>query len=96
MNDIVREARSKANEIIEQAHSRGNQIIDQAKQDALAEADRQKAVAMAEIESAANRAREDLRQKVGALAVAGAERLIRREIDAKAHQDILNELAAEI
>ena len=96
VNDIVREARSKANEIIEQAHSRGNQIIDQAKQDALAEADRQKAVAMAEIESAANRAREDLRQKVGALAVAGAERLIRREIDAKAHQDILNELAAEI
>ena len=51
---------------------------------------------MAEIESAANRAREDLRQKVGALAVAGAERLIRREIDAKAHQDILDELAAEI
>jgi len=96
VNELIREARGKANEIIEQAHARGNQIIDQAKQDAITEGERQKALALAEIEASANRAREELRSKVASLAVAGAERLIRREIDANAHRAILDELASEI
>jgi F-type H+-transporting ATPase subunit b len=92
----LRAARSRANEIIEQAHQRANQIIDQAKNDAIAEANRQKAVAEAEIVAAANRAKEDLRKQVSTLAVTGAEKLLRREIDANAHKALLDELAAEI
>jgi len=95
-NEALKEARVKANEIIEQAHQRANQIIDQAKNDAIAEANRQKAVAEAEIVAAANRAKEDLRKHVSALAVTGAEKLLRREIDANAHKALLDELAAEI
>lgn len=92
----LREARGKANEIIEQAHQRANQIIDQAKNEALAEGERQKALALAEIEASATRAREDLRKHVSALAVTGAEKLLKREIDANAHKALLDELAAEI
>ncbi|MBF6023932.1 F0F1 ATP synthase subunit B [Lysobacter niastensis] len=92
----LRSARTKANEIIEQAHQRANQIIDQAKNDAVAEATRQKALAEAEIAASANRAREDLRKQVSSLAVSGAEKLLKREIDANAHKALLDELAAEI
>ena len=92
----LRQARTKANEIIAQAEARKIQIIDAAKEEAIVEANRQKALALAEIESAANRAKEDLRRQVSALAVAGAEKLIRREIDSKAHKALLDELAAEI
>ena len=92
----MREARGKANEIIEQAHQRANQILDQAKNDAVAEGVRQKALAEAEIVASANRAREDLRRQVSSLAVAGAEKLLKREIDANAHKALLDELAAEI
>ncbi len=93
---ILREARAKANEIIEQAHARQNQIIDAAKTEAIAEAGRQKTLALAEIDVEANRAREELRRKVSSLAVAGASKLIKREIDANAHKALLDELAAEI
>lgn len=92
----LRAARAKANEIIEQAHGRANQIIDQAKNEAIAEAARQKSLAEAEIVAAANRAKEDLRRQVSFLAVTGAEKLLRREIDANAHKALLDELAAEI
>lgn len=95
-NEALKEARAKANEIIEQAHQRASQIVDAAKNDAIAEAGRQKALAEAEIAAAANRAREDLRRQVSALAVTGAEKLLRREIDANAHKALLDELAAEI
>ena len=95
-DEIVREARTKANEVIEQAHQRGNQIVDQAKTDAMVEGTRLKALADAEIAAASDRAREDLRKQVSALAVTGAEKLLRREIDANAHKALLDELAAEI
>ena len=96
VNALVREARAKANEIIEQAHGRANQIIDAAKSEAVAEAGRQKALAVAEIDVEANRAREELRRQISALAVAGASRLIKREIDPNAHKALLDELAAEL
>jgi F-type H+-transporting ATPase subunit b len=92
----LRSARTKANEIIEQAHQRANQIIDQAKDDAIAEANRQKSAAEAEIAAASNRAREELRKQVSTLAVTGAEKLLKREIDANAHKALLDELAAEL
>ena len=96
VNEVLREARSKASEIINQAEARRAQIIDLAKEEAIEEGNRQKAAALAEIESATARAREDLRKQVSMLAVAGAEQLIRREIDGNAHRALLDELAAEI
>ena len=96
VNEALREARGKAAEIIAQAEARANQIVDAAKDEAIAEGNRQKAAAQAEIVSAATRAKEDLRKQVSALAVAGAEKLIRREIDSNAHKALLDELAAEI
>ena len=94
--EALKEARAKANEIIEQAHQRANQIVEAARNEAVTEANRQKALAQAEIDAAATRAKEDLRKQVSALAVTGAEKLLKREIDANAHKALLDELAAEI
>jgi F-type H+-transporting ATPase subunit b len=96
VNDALKEARVKANEIIDQAHQRANQIVEAAKNDAIAEANRQKALGLAEIDAASTRAKEDLRKQVSVLAVSGAEKLLKREIDANAHKALLDELAAEI
>ena len=96
VNEVIREARTKATEIIDQAHTRANQIVDAAKAEAIVEGNRQKAAAEAEIVVATNHAREDLRRQVSSLAVAGASRLIKREIDGNAHKALLDELAAEI
>lgn len=96
VNEALKDARVKANEIIEQAHHRANSIVDQAKTDAVIEATRQKALADADILASANRAREDLRKQVSLLAVSGAEKLLRREIDANAHKALLDELAAQL
>ena len=95
-NEDLKLARTKANEIIDQAHQRANQLIDQAKEDAIAEANRQKALAESEITAAANRAREELRRQVSVLAVSGAEKLLKREIDAGAHKALIDELAAQL
>jgi F-type H+-transporting ATPase subunit b len=96
VNEVLREARVKANEIIAQAEARRLQIIDAAKDEAVAEAQRVKTAADAEIEQSANKAREELRKQVSTLALAGAEKLIRREIDGNAHKALLDELASEI
>ena len=96
VNEELKAARSKANEIIDQAHQRANQLIDAAKSDAIAEGNRQRALAEAEIEAAANRAKEDLRKQVSALAVSGAEKLLKREIDANAHKALIDDLAAQL
>jgi F-type H+-transporting ATPase subunit b len=96
VNEELKLARTKANEIIDQAHQRANQIVDQAKNDAVAEANRQKALAEADIVAAANRAKEDLRKQVSFLAVSGAEKLLKREIDASAHKALIDELAAQL
>lgn len=96
VNEVLREARVKANEIIAQAEARRLQIIDAAKDEAVAEAQRVKASADAEIEQSANKARDELRKQVSKLALAGAEKLIRREIDGNAHKALLDELASEI
>jgi F-type H+-transporting ATPase subunit b len=93
---VLREARTKANEIIAQAEARRLQIIDAAKDEAVAESQRVKASALGEIEQSANKAREELRKQVSSLAMAGAEKLIRREIDETAHKAMLDELASEI
>ena len=71
-------------------------IIDKARSDAQAEAAKVKAQAEAEIANLSHKAREVLRQQVAALAVAGAERILGREIDASRHRELLDQLAREI
>lgn len=93
---ILDEARGQAREIIDQANTRATHIVEEAREEAGGEKERIVAAAQAQAEQEANRAREELRGQVGALAVAGAERIIQREIDAAAHKDLLDKLAAEI
>lgn len=94
--DIIREARQKAGEIIDQAGKRGNQLVEQAKEEAMAERDRQVNAAEAEIRQAANQAREALRRRLSELAVAGAARVIERELDEDRHREMLDRLAEEL
>ncbi len=90
------EAKQKASEIIAQAEKRGTQIIEEAKGNAKVEGDRIIAGAKAEIDQEVNRAKEGLRAQVATLAIAGAEKILRKEIDAKAHSELLAKLAAEL
>jgi len=90
------EAKQKASEIIAQADKRASQIVDEAKDNAKVEAERIINGAKAEIDQEVNRAKEGLRAQVSTLAVTGAERILRKEIDAKAHTAMLTELAAEL
>ena len=90
------EAKQKASEIIAQAEKRGTQIIEEAKGNAKVEGDRIIAGAKAEIDQEVNRAKEGLRAQVATLAIAGAEKILRKEIAAKAHSELLSKLAAEL
>jgi F-type H+-transporting ATPase subunit b len=92
----LREAKQQAAELLAQAQKRAGEIVDEARDQGREEGERQLAVAHAEIEQEANRAREVLREQVAGLAVAGAARVLKREIDAKAHGDLLKDLIAEI
>jgi F-type H+-transporting ATPase subunit b len=94
--DEIKKARIEATAIIDKAHQQANQIIDKAKQDAVVEAQRTKATAAADIESMTHRAREELRGQVASLAVSGAEKILKREIDANAHKALLDQLVAEM
>jgi len=92
----IQEARGRAAEIVAQAEKRGSQVIEEAKSAAKAEGDREKAAAKADIQQEAQRAREQLREQVAALAVAGAEKILRREVDAKAHADLLDGIKKQL
>lgn len=89
-------AKEKASAIIAQAEKRAVEIIEEAKNNAKADGDRILTGAKAEIDQEVNRAKEGLRQQVAQLAVAGAEKILRREIDAKTHSDMLNAIANEL
>ena len=93
---IVDEARKQATSILDQANARANEIVADGKADGVKERERQLTAAKAEIEQEANRAREELRGQVSAIAVASAEKILDREIDGKQHEDILGKLAAEL
>ena len=95
-DEIVDDARKQATQILDQAHARANEIVAEGKADGVKERERQLAAATAEVEQETNRAREELRGQVSAIAVASAEKILRREIDADAHEDILSKLAAEL
>jgi F-type H+-transporting ATPase subunit b len=94
--ESLNQAKQKASEIIAQAEKRASQIVDEAKGNAKVEGERILVGAKAEIEQEVNRAKESLRSQVSALAVAGAEKILRKEIDSKAHSEMLAKLAAEL
>ncbi|WP_100644134.1 F0F1 ATP synthase subunit B [Alteromonas facilis] len=94
--DQLRDAKQQAAEIIEQAKKRANQLVDEETQRGHAEREKIINQGYAEIEAERNRAKEDLRKQVAALAVVGAERILQREIDAAAQDDIVEKLVAEL
>lgn len=93
---IMQEARQKAVQVVEIAHKRSNELVGEAKNVAIAEGERLVSAARSEISNEQTRARDALRREVAALAVSGASRLLGREVDAKAHAALLDELAAEL
>lgn len=93
---IVEEARGQARSILDQAQSRANGIVDEARVGATEERDRILQTAQSEVEQQINRARDELRAQVASITVAGAEKILAREIDPRAHQDLLDKLAAQI
>jgi F-type H+-transporting ATPase subunit b len=93
---VIHEAKEQANEIVAQATKRGNQIVDESKDNARVEGERILTAAKAEIEQEANRARDELKLQVGSIALAGASKIVGREIDEKAHTDLLDELVSQI
>ena len=94
--DIIKDARVQANKIVEQANRRSVEMADEARGVASAEAERLIASARQEAALESTRAREELRKEAAGLAVFGATKLLGREIDAKAHADLLDKLALEI
>ena len=94
--EVLHEAKAQAAEIVTQAQKRAAAIVDEAKTNARTEGERILTAAKAEIDQESNRAREQLRIKVSELAIAGAEKILRKEINAEAHKDIVDALAQEI
>ena len=94
--DAIGQARGRSNEILAQAERRAAQMVEEAKNAARQESAREKAAAKSEIEQEASRAREQLRDQVAVLAVAGAEKILRREVDAKAHAELLESIKRQL
>ena len=95
-DEEIRKARERATEVLTQAEKRAAQMIEEAKNAAKEEGNREKAAAKAEIAQEVTRAREQLRDHVASLAVAGAEKILRREVDAKAHGDLLESIKKQL
>ena len=95
-SDVLKESKKQAAEVIVQAEKRASQIIEEAKNTAKDEGDRILVGAKAEVEQEVFRAKESLRQQVAELAVAGAAKILRREVDAQAHADLLVAIKAEL
>ncbi len=93
---VMKEAKTQAADVVAQAQKRYNEILDEAKRDAQAEAERIRHAAHAEIEQEANRAREELRERMAQLAIAAAEKILQKEVDASAHKDIVAAFAKQI
>lgn len=96
VGESLGEAKQQAQEIINQAQKRANEIVDEAKDSARGEAEKIKAAANADIDQQITAAREHLRKEVSSIALAGAQQILKREVDAKVHAAVLDELVAQI
>ena len=93
---LLREARARAQEIVVAAEKSASQRIEESKSQAKGEGERLVAAAKASIDQEVQSAKQQLREQVAALAVSGAEKILRREVDAKAHAEMLNQLKAQL
>ena len=96
VSDNLKESKQQAQDIINQAQKRANEIVDEAKDVARDEAEKIKAAASSDIEQQINSAREQLRKEVSAIALAGAETILKREVNAAEHGKVLDDLMAQI
>jgi F-type H+-transporting ATPase subunit b len=94
--ELIKEARVQASKIVEQANRRSSELVEEARGSALVEGQRLISDARNEVTLESNRAREQLRREVAAIAVAGAAKLLGREVDANTHADLLETLVVEI
>ena len=92
----IKEAKDQSSEILAQAQKRASEIVEEAKGTAKEEAEGIKKAATAEIDQEVNRAKEHLRQQIAGITIAGAEKVLKREIDEKAHGDLVDDLIAQI
>lgn len=92
----LHEAKEKASVIIAKAEKRASEIVEESKSDAREEGERLVAAAKAEIEQEVQRAKEALRAELGAIVISGAEKVLEREVDASAHDDMIKKLATQI
>lgn len=93
---LIEEARHQAIEIVDQANKRANVIVAEGKEDGVKERERQVAAGRAEMEQELNKAKDELRGQVSAIAVSSAEKILKREIDANSHRELLSQLASQI
>ena len=94
--DVIKQAKQQAAEIVAAAQKRSNDMVEESKTTAREEGERIKEAAHADIEQEVNRAREQLRKQLAKLVVQGAEQILAKEIDAKAHGDLLKDLAKRL
>jgi len=92
----LKDAKAQAAEIVSQAHKRATEIVEESKADAKVEGEKILIAAKAEIDQELNRTREDLREKVASLVIAGAESILRKEINADVHKDVVENIAGQI
>src|ERR1041384_7159571 len=95
-DEAIKQARARAAEILAQAERRGAQLVQERRPSPEDEGGRELGAAKAEIEQEVTRAREELRDRVASLAVAGAEKILRREVDAKAHGELLDSIKKQL
>jgi F-type H+-transporting ATPase subunit b len=93
---LLKDARERAHELLAQAEKSAQQRIEESKAQAKAEADRIVAGAQAQLQQEVQSAKQQLREQVASLAVAGAERILQREVDARAHAQMLDQLKAQL
>jgi F-type H+-transporting ATPase subunit b len=94
--ETLQEAKQQAAEVISRAEKRGAEIVEEAKNEAVEEAGRVKVAAQVGIEQEVNRAKETLRGQVVEIATAGAGRILKRELDATANDELIKDLVAQI
>jgi len=94
--DLMREGREKAQEYLAQAQKRADDIVEEAKDVARVEGERIKNAARADLQTEVNQAKEKLRGEIAVLAIAGAEQILRREVDKNTHKQLLDQLSASL
>jgi F-type H+-transporting ATPase subunit b len=95
-SELLHEAKQNAAEIINQAQKRAGEVVEESKTDARAEGERLLNAAKAEIDQEVQRAKEALRAELGKIVISGAEKVLEREVDASAHDDMIKKLATQI